>query len=150
MVKRVQLRSFVRWPKTGIRRPYSDIMDPEKMQTNPGQSSENERPPDGKRKQGQTSGEQGKQRGQKRPKAEGNRAKGGEDKGGMESAPGGKNLQTYVQILGTDTGDTCPSVMVFSQNCRYLFNVGDGLQVCMFHCQGPIPVSCKSERCMLP
>ena len=113
-------------------------MDAGKAQTNSEHAPADAKPPDGKRKQGQTSGEQGnKQRGQKRPKQEGNGAKGGEDKGGMESAPGGKNLQTYVQILGTDTGDTCPSVMVFSQNCRYLFNVGDGLQVSIF--QAPTP-----------
>lgn len=35
----------------------------------------------------------------------------------------------YLQILGTDTGDSTPGVLVFCDNSRYLFNVGEGTQV---------------------
>ena len=37
-------------------------------------------------------------------------------------------MKSYVQILGTETGDSSPSILVFFDNCRYLFNVGEGLQ----------------------
>jgi hypothetical protein len=78
-------------------------------------------------------GESGsKRRGKKRPREEGEGNKDKEANSSMETNSAGKSLQTYIQILGTDTGDTCPSVMVFSDNCRYLFNVGDGLQVIIF------------------
>ena len=30
--------------------------------------------------------------------------------------------------LGTDTGDTTPSVLLFFDNLRFLFNVGEGFQ----------------------
>lgn len=45
------------------------------------------------------------------------------------AAGGGSPMQTFVQILGTETGDTCPSVLIVAQNCRYMINVGDGIQV---------------------
>ena len=34
----------------------------------------------------------------------------------------------YLQILGTTTGDSTPSVFVMLNKTRYLFNVGDGTQ----------------------
>ena len=49
----------------------------------------------------------------------------GASDGGLEQ------LQRYVQILGTDAGDCCPSVLVVTEGARYLFNAGDGLQVCV-------------------
>jgi hypothetical protein len=39
---------------------------------------------------------------------------------------------TYIQILGTVTGDSCPSIMIVTESARYLFNAGDGLQVHLF------------------
>eukprot|EP00899_Mesostigma_viride_P020766 jgi/Mesvir1/28691/Mv11183-RA.1 len=41
-----------------------------------------------------------------------------------------KNCSSHVQILGigSDTGDTSPSVLLFFDQRRYLFNVGEGLQ----------------------
>lgn len=36
---------------------------------------------------------------------------------------------TYIQILGTVTGDSCPSILVVTETAKYLFNAGDGLQV---------------------
>ncbi|CAK7325117.1 unnamed protein product [Dovyalis caffra] len=40
------------------------------------------------------------------------------------------NTTAYVQILGTgmDTHDTLPSVLLFFDNQRFIFNVGEGLQ----------------------
>lgn len=37
---------------------------------------------------------------------------------------------SHIQILGngTDTGDTCPSILLFFENERYVFNVGEGFQ----------------------
>ncbi len=35
---------------------------------------------------------------------------------------------TQVLGLGTDTGDTTPSVLLFFDNLRFLFNVGEGFQ----------------------
>ncbi|GMH40785.1 hypothetical protein BSKO_08689 [Bryopsis sp. KO-2023] len=43
---------------------------------------------------------------------------------------GGSHTTSYVQVLGngTDTGDTCPSVLLFFDQYRYIFNVGEGFQ----------------------
>jgi ribonuclease Z len=38
-----------------------------------------------------------------------------------------KNL-CHIQIIGTDTGDSSPSVLVFFDTQRYLFNAGEGAQ----------------------
>ncbi|KAK9811324.1 hypothetical protein WJX72_001848 [[Myrmecia] bisecta] len=46
------------------------------------------------------------------------------------------NSCSYVQVLGpgTDTGDTTPSVLLFFDRQRYLFNVGEGFQrFCVEH-----------------
>ena len=51
-----------------------------------------------------------------------------------EGGGDGHALQRYVQILGTDAGDCCPSVLVVTESARYLFNAGDGLQVCLSTC----------------
>ena len=51
---------------------------------------------------------------------------GASEEGGGGTVPA---LQRYVQILGTDAGDCCPSVLVVTESDRYLFNAGDGLQV---------------------
>ncbi len=40
-----------------------------------------------------------------------------------------RQLNSYLQILGTDTGDCCPSIQIFTGSSRLLFNAGDGLQV---------------------
>ena len=49
---------------------------------------------------------------------------------GIESESlGTGNCSSYIQILGTTTGDSCPSVLVVTETSRYLFNAGDGLQV---------------------
>ena len=48
---------------------------------------------------------------------------------GTSQGGGDTALQRYVQILGTDAGDCCPSVLVVTENARFLFNAGDGLQV---------------------
>ena len=37
-------------------------------------------------------------------------------------------IPTQVLGLGTDTGDTTPSVLLFFDNLRFLFNVGEGFQ----------------------
>ncbi|KAI8817703.1 beta-lactamase-like protein [Fimicolochytrium jonesii] len=37
-------------------------------------------------------------------------------------------MKSYIQILGTQTGDTLPSVLVFFDSQRYLFNAGEGTQ----------------------
>ncbi|TPX59210.1 hypothetical protein SpCBS45565_g07802 [Spizellomyces sp. 'palustris'] len=37
-------------------------------------------------------------------------------------------MKSYIQILGTQTGDTTPSVLVFFDSQRYLFNAGEGTQ----------------------
>ncbi len=50
------------------------------------------------------------------------------DSGGVDSVGTG-NCSSYIQILGTNTGDSCPSVLVVTETSRYLFNAGDGLQV---------------------
>jgi ribonuclease Z len=34
----------------------------------------------------------------------------------------------FIQVLGTDTGDSFPSVLAFFDRVRYLFNVGEGVQ----------------------
>ena len=44
---------------------------------------------------------------------------------------------SYVQILGTETGDTCPTILLVTESARYLFNAGDGLQV--FRCAPLVP-----------
>ena len=46
------------------------------------------------------------------------------------------NCNTYIQILGTVTGDSCPSILIVTEAARYLFNAGDGLQVVL--CQAVI------------
>ncbi|KAH9612129.1 hypothetical protein KSS87_002609 [Heliosperma pusillum] len=44
--------------------------------------------------------------------------------------PNSVNTLSYVQILGTgmDTQDTCPSVLLFFDKQRFIFNAGEGLQ----------------------
>ncbi|KAJ3032438.1 hypothetical protein HDV00_007546 [Rhizophlyctis rosea] len=37
-------------------------------------------------------------------------------------------MRYFLQILGTDTGDMCPSVIVHFDSQRYLFNCGEGTQ----------------------
>ncbi|KAJ3196209.1 tRNAse Z trz4, mitochondrial [Irineochytrium annulatum] len=37
-------------------------------------------------------------------------------------------MKAYIQILGTETGDSTPSVLVVFDSQRYLFNVGEGSQ----------------------
>eukprot|EP01027_Heterolobosea_sp_BB2_P010403 GEZU01015266.1.p1 GENE.GEZU01015266.1~~GEZU01015266.1.p1 ORF type:complete len:382 (-),score=101.15 GEZU01015266.1:372-1487(-) len=37
-------------------------------------------------------------------------------------------MKIYAQILGTATGDSCPSVLIFFDNKRYLFDCGEGTQ----------------------
>jgi len=39
------------------------------------------------------------------------------------------NCSTYIQILGTVTGDSCPAILIVTEAARYLFNAGEGLQV---------------------
>lgn len=41
-----------------------------------------------------------------------------------------KHTHSYLQILGngTDTGDTTPSILLFFDSYRYVFNVGEGFQ----------------------
>ncbi len=41
-----------------------------------------------------------------------------------------RHTESYLQILGngTDTGDTMPSVLLFFDSYRYVFNVGEGFQ----------------------
>ncbi|TPX37621.1 hypothetical protein SmJEL517_g00625 [Synchytrium microbalum] len=34
----------------------------------------------------------------------------------------------FLQVLGTQTGDTCPSILAYFENQRYLFSVGEGSQ----------------------
>ena len=43
---------------------------------------------------------------------------------------GGKNQSCYLQVLGLgcDTLDTIPSVLLFFDKERYLFNIGEGFQ----------------------
>ena len=43
---------------------------------------------------------------------------------------GSRNQCCYLQVLGLgcDTGDTLPSVLLFFDNERYLFNIGEGFQ----------------------
>ena len=61
--------------------------------------------------------------------------------GKIESA----NLDTWVQILGTDAGDCCPSILVVTKSARYLFNAGDGLQVSWVRV---FLVTCHSMLCV--
>jgi len=44
--------------------------------------------------------------------------------------PAAKNTHSYIQVLGNgiDTGDTLPSVLLFFDSYRYIFNVGEGFQ----------------------
>ncbi len=43
-------------------------------------------------------------------------------------------MKAYVQILGTDTVDSSPGLLVFFDNYRYLFNAGEGMQrFCLEH-----------------
>ncbi|RKO90367.1 beta-lactamase-like protein, partial [Blyttiomyces helicus] len=37
-------------------------------------------------------------------------------------------MKSYLQILGTETGDTTPSILASFDSGRYLFNVGEGTQ----------------------
>jgi hypothetical protein len=37
-------------------------------------------------------------------------------------------MKIFAQVLGTDTGDTCPTLLLFFDNKRYLFNCGEGTQ----------------------
>lgn len=37
-------------------------------------------------------------------------------------------MKSYIQILGTETGDSSPSILIFFDDNRYLFNIGEGLQ----------------------
>ena len=69
----------------------------------------------------------------KAPRTEGaaNRGTGGKRAGAGAREGAGSEvpaLQRYVQILGTDAGDCCPSVLVVTESGRFLFNAGDGLQ----------------------
>jgi ribonuclease Z len=42
--------------------------------------------------------------------------------------------KAFIQVLGTDNGDASPSILVFFDNHRYLFNVGEGAQrFCLEH-----------------
>lgn len=49
-----------------------------------------------------------------------------------------QNSTSYVQVLGngTDTGDTCPSILLFFEHQRFIFNVGEGFQ--RYCCQNRI------------
>ncbi|EKX40106.1 hypothetical protein GUITHDRAFT_113844 [Guillardia theta CCMP2712] len=42
----------------------------------------------------------------------------------------GSQLQRYVQILGTDSSDCCPSILVVTEACRIVFNAGDAQRLC--------------------
>lgn len=43
-------------------------------------------------------------------------------------------MKIDVQILGTATGDTTPSVLISGEHARYIINVGEGLQrFCVEH-----------------
>jgi ribonuclease Z len=43
-------------------------------------------------------------------------------------------MKVFVQVLGTDSGDVSPSLLVFFDQHRYLFNVGEGTQrFCLEH-----------------
>lgn len=43
-------------------------------------------------------------------------------------------MKAHIQIVGTDTVDSTPSLLVFFDNKRYLFNVGEGTQrLCLEH-----------------
>lgn len=37
-------------------------------------------------------------------------------------------VKVFLQLLGTDTGDSCPSLLLFFDNQRYLFGCGEGSQ----------------------
>ncbi|KAJ3154010.1 Zinc phosphodiesterase ELAC protein 2 [Geranomyces variabilis] len=37
-------------------------------------------------------------------------------------------MKSYIQVLGTETGDTTPAVMFVADGQRYLFNAGEGTQ----------------------
>jgi ribonuclease Z len=43
-------------------------------------------------------------------------------------------MKIYIQILGTETGDSTPGILVFFDQKRYLFNCGEGTQrFCIEH-----------------
>ena len=37
-------------------------------------------------------------------------------------------MAAYFQVLGTQTIDSCPSFLLFSEKQRYMFNCGEGTQ----------------------
>lgn len=37
-------------------------------------------------------------------------------------------MKVFVQVLGADTGDSTPTLLVFFDSKRYLFNCGEGTQ----------------------
>jgi ribonuclease Z len=39
-----------------------------------------------------------------------------------------RGMKSYIQILGTFTSDTTPSIVVHYDSQRYLFNCGEGTQ----------------------
>lgn len=52
------------------------------------------------------------------------------------ASQGNANTQAYIQVLGlgTDTGDSAPSALLFFDHHRFLFNVGEGFQrFCIQH-----------------
>ncbi|QDZ24929.1 metallohydrolase/oxidoreductase [Chloropicon primus] len=55
---------------------------------------------------------------------------GKKDKGGGGGGGNQRNQSCYLQVLGLgcDTLDTLPSVLLFFDNERYLFNIGEGFQ----------------------
>ena len=43
-------------------------------------------------------------------------------------------MPAHLQLLGTDTADSTPSVLLFFDRARYLFNAGEGTQrLCTEH-----------------
>eukprot|EP01100_Stratorugosa_tubuloviscum_P005399 TRINITY_DN2415_c0_g4_i2.p1 TRINITY_DN2415_c0_g4~~TRINITY_DN2415_c0_g4_i2.p1 ORF type:complete len:104 (+),score=25.16 TRINITY_DN2415_c0_g4_i2:69-380(+) len=43
-------------------------------------------------------------------------------------------MKSYIQILGTCNGDSLPSILLFLDNFRFIFNCGEGLQrFCVEH-----------------
>ena len=56
-------------------------------------------------------------------------------------------MPKQVLGLGTDTGDTMPSVLLFFDNLRFLFNVGEGFQrFCVQVCSRAPSVVCRTSR----
>lgn len=52
------------------------------------------------------------------------------------ASQGNANTQAYIQVLGlgTDTGDSVPSALLFFDHHRFLFNIGEGFQrFCIQH-----------------